>query len=373
MKFSVIGTSGSAFGLLQEIAASSEHSLAPSAIAGSLAEAVTAAQLPLRLASSAEDAILEPAVDAVIVADEDLEEILRLTRAATQGGKHVVIFPPAMCSPAFSFELHLILDESQQSIIPITGRTTLSELGAQQQSLNLSRREIQQISLELPITAAAGRDQALLRNRVVQGIDVLASSGFRYTQVTALESLAPDGSLLSLLITLNSQPSAEQAEPPATLMLRPTPRLTTTDSSLQIHHATEGRRELPVIDAAPVLPRIQWLCDHRELCSAGMESFSTTLELAEGVTRSLKRRRTVDVHFDSGSERGVFKSQMTAIGCGVLTFMMFGMVAYLVVAQLTDLPDWVLHLGRILWIAPLVIFLLCQMLLPIARDRASEK
>ena len=64
---------------------------------------------------------------------------------------------------------------------------------------------------------------------------------------------------------------------------------------------------------------------------------------------------------------------MTAMGCGVLTFMMFGMVAYLVIAQLTSLPGWVLHTARILWIAPLIIFLLAQFLLPVARDRSAGK
>ena len=97
------------------------------------------------------------------------------------------------------------------------------------------------------------------------------------------------------------------------------------------------------------------------------------IELAEAVEKSLRRRRTVDVHFDSGSERGVFKSQMTAIGCGVLMFMMFGMIAYLIVAQLKDLPKWALHIARLLWITPLVIFLIAQALLPVARSRASNK
>ncbi|MFO1001115.1 MAG: hypothetical protein U0936_12290 [Planctomycetaceae bacterium] len=123
----------------------------------------------------------------------------------------------------------------------------------------------------------------------------------------------------------------------------------------------------------PALPRIQWLCQNRDACSKWMESFSVSLELAEAVKKSLRRRRTVDVHFDSGSERGVFKSQMTAMGCGVLMFMMFGMVAYLVIAQLTSLPNWVLHTARVLWITPLVIFLLAQALLPIARDRSANK
>jgi hypothetical protein len=64
---------------------------------------------------------------------------------------------------------------------------------------------------------------------------------------------------------------------------------------------------------------------------------------------------------------------MTAIGCAVLTFMMFGMVGYLIIAQLTTLPNWILHTARILWIAPLVIFLIAQALLPVARERSGEK
>jgi hypothetical protein len=104
-----------------------------------------------------------------------------------------------------------------------------------------------------------------------------------------------------------------------------------------------------------------------------MDAFSVTLELAEAVSKSLRRRRTVDVHFDSGSEKGVFKSQMTAIGCGILTFMMFGMVAYLILAQLVELPNIVLHVLRILWIAPLVLFLIAQTLLPLARERSTRE
>lgn len=83
-------------------------------------------------------------------------------------------------------------------------------------------------------------------------------------------------------------------------------------------------------------------------------------------------RRTVDVHFDSGSEKGVFKSQMTAMGCGVLIFMMLGMVAYLIVAQLVPLPNTILHILRILWITPLVLFLIAQVLLPLARGRGHH-
>ena len=103
-----------------------------------------------------------------------------------------------------------------------------------------------------------------------------------------------------------------------------------------------------------------------------MEEFSNTLELMEGLDKSFRRRRTVDIHFDGVSERSAFKTQMTAIGCGVLTWLMFGLVGFLVVAKLANLPPWVLQLGRILWITPLVLFLFAQLLLPLARERKSK-
>jgi hypothetical protein len=370
MKFGVIGNNPLTMSLLQELAGSREHSLVVGAISDRLAQSVAAAQFPIRLVSTREDAMLDSAVDAVIIAVDDVEESLRLCRAATQADKNVVIIPPLACSPAFSFELHLILDESRHSIVPLTGRFQLVELPVMEKCLPIDRSGILQIAAEIPIENSSPESRTIT---ILQGLDLLSASGFEYTGVTALESLAPDGTLLSLLITLNSQTSVETPAPPATLTIRPRGLSPLSDPELRIQRSSATVQRLAISERAPTLARIEWLFGNRDACSQWMESFSISLELAEAVKKSLRRRRTVDVHFDSGSERGVFKSQMTAMGCGVLTFMMFGMVAYLVIAQLTTLPDWVLHTARILWITPLVIFILAQALLPIARDRSGSK
>jgi hypothetical protein len=368
MKFSVIGNNAAAFGLLQELVSSQQHSLSRCAISGGLAESVAAAALPVQLAANPEEAMLEPSVNAVVVALDDPEEVLRISRAASQAERHVVVFPPLNCSPAFSFELHLVLDESKHSIVPVIGRLSLKERAADAHALTFSASDVQQIILELPVANAANT----MAQQTLRGLDLLSACGFQYSQVTALESLAPDGTILSRLVTLNSQPSSEHIAPPATLMLKPSGAASGA-SPLRVNRADGSVQDLTVVEPPVLLPGIVWLCEHREACSQWMESFSVTLELAEAVAKSLRRRRTVDVHFDSGSERGVFKSQMTAIGCAVLTFMMFGMVGYLIIAQLTTLPNWILHTARILWIAPLVIFLIAQALLPVARERSGEK
>ncbi|MFO1001113.1 MAG: hypothetical protein U0936_12280 [Planctomycetaceae bacterium] len=174
MKFSVVGNIPRTMSLLQELNSSAEHSLVIGAISDRLGNAVQTAQISMRLAAAAEDAILDSAVDAVIVAVDDTEESLRLCRAATQAEKHVVIVPPLECSPAFSFELHLILDESRFAIVPLTGRFELSDLPASEKQLQIIREGILQIAAEMPVDDSSIESRTVC---VLQGLDVLAASG----------------------------------------------------------------------------------------------------------------------------------------------------------------------------------------------------
>ena len=369
MKFALAGNNATAFDVLRELAASSEHTLVRCSLSGELAAVASRSGVPLTLAASIEDALLASDVDTVIIAIDDLDESLRMVRAAAQSARNVVVIPPAACSPAYSFELHLILDESQCGIMPLLPRAVMGDLPLSAVDLGLNELATRQLSIELSLSQT---NPGLLHRTVIQGLDYLSASGFKFTQVTALESNAPDGSLLSRLITLSAAPTAEKVLPPATLTIKPEAE-SGLHRWLKISENNATSRSVPITEATPVLSRIANICASRELCGKWMDAFSVTLELAEAVSKSLRRRRTVDVHFDSGSEKGVFKSQMTAMGCGILTFMMFGMVAYLILAQLVTVPDIVLHILRVLWIAPLVLFLIAQTLLPLARDRSTRE
>ncbi len=369
MRFAIAGNNATAFHVLQELAGSTEHTLVCCALSGELASVVSRRGVPVRLAASIEDALLAGDMQTVIVAIDDPDESLRIVRAASQADRHVIVIPPAVCSPPYSFELHLILDESKCGIMPLLPRTGIVELPLTAVDLRLDEHATRQLSIELPLTGNSPED---LRTTAIRGLDYLSACGFRYTQVTALQSNAPDGSLLSQLITLSTATTAETPLPPATLTIRPS-LVAEDESLLQISQNNATIRSAAIVETANAVDRIVTVSQSRELCADWMEAFSVTLELSEAVTKSLRRRRTVDVHFDSGSEKGVFKSQMTAMGCGVLTFMMLGMVAYLIVAQLAPLPDTFLHILRILWITPLVLFLMAQVLLPLARERANRQ
>ncbi len=372
MKFAMIGSNPAALPLLRELVQDRNHSVTAAVLSGELLNVVSASGLPIRTVSQAEDLLTGSGVEVLVIAIEDPDEILRLARAACQADQHVVVFPPAMkSSPALSFELHLVFDESQTSIIPMLGRWSLTELSLNDYSLNLNPAEVIQLRLELELPAT---DEASLKDGVRFGLDVLAACGFRYSQVTCIDSQSPNSGLLSRLITLSAQPAAEAALPPATLTIRPAAKNSQNVEAASILHIMLANGQARQLSVGPVAmtPRVLALCQNRAACNLAMDAFSTTLELCEAVEKSIRRRRTVDVHFETGSEKSVFKSQMTAIGCGVLTWLLVGMIAYLIAGALLDLPKWVWHTLRILWFAPLMLFIIAQFLLPLARERGQR-
>ena len=95
-------------------------------------------------------------------------------------------------------------------------------------------------------------------------------------------------------------------------------------------------------------------------------------ETVDATHRSVKRRRTIELHFEPMSERAIFKTQMTAIGCGVLMGTLLLMLVYLAVASTIPLPGVALEVLRGLVFAPVGVFLLLQLLYPLARPSSHE-
>lgn len=367
MKLALIGSNLTAWPLLQELQRSVDIDLAASAISGPLLDQC-AGRISLQLAATAEDAILQRDLQLVVLALDDCDEILRLTRAAVQADRHVAVCLPLLtASAALVFELQLIADEAQTAVLPIPPRWRLKDLPPNAFHLGLVAADIRQLLLELSFGDGSPEQ---LSEATRTGLDVLSAAGLRYSQVTCLDATAPGGLMLSRLITLAAQSDAESPLPPATLQLRPDASGTGTLRAVLNSGAAVEYPLLPA-DADVHVARLRWLMKDRSRSTPLLEATSTTLELCEAAAKSLRRRRTVDVHFDAGTERSVFKSQMTAMGCGVLTWLMFSMIVLLVAGQLFDLPDGFWRFARILWIAPVVLFLVAQFLLPLTRDRSG--
>jgi hypothetical protein len=389
MRFAIIGQSAEAVVLIDSIRAAGSHQLGACCVAGSLAAAMSERGIAFSQVASPEEAIIDSGIEVVVVAEEDVDRSMSLARQASQADCHVIVIPPDEVSTAYSFELHLLLDESQYGIIPLTGRWYMAADAAASREME---KNIQQLAMDLPLTD----DAAELQRWQLRAVDALCGCGFEYTRVTALDVPGADGRLLSRSMTLAASDAADAQVPPGILTFRKSPALhvftpsggdgesgtvsraqllvTTTDgeehssaTALPDPAGCEYRSE----DEALVMRLVAHLAD-RDQCQRHMEQFSNTLEMVAGLQKSLRRRRTVDVYFDGISERSAFKTQMTAIGCGVLTYVIFGMVGFLIMAKLTDLPPLMLQIARIAWIAPVVIFLLAQFLLPLARERRKS-
>jgi hypothetical protein len=103
------------------------------------------------------------------------------------------------------------------------------------------------------------------------------------------------------------------------------------------------------------------------------DELACTVELVDAIERSVRRRRTIDVYFETPSERGLFKTQMTAVGCSLLMLTLLFIVMYLVLEASFDLPQIARQILVVLIFLPLGIFLAMQLLYFVARPTSREK
>ncbi|MFY9254073.1 MAG: hypothetical protein WAO83_11505 [Fuerstiella sp.] len=378
MRFVLIGECAEAAFVADAIQASAQHSLISCCVDGPLAQELNARQIGFSLAASAEEAMTTSGAEAVIIAVGDADRSTQLVRQASQADLHVVVLPPDDVSIAFSYEVHLLLDESRLGILPLTGRWYLNPNAGGISKALPDAAGVRSLALECVLCT----DEVQQRRSQLLGIDALCACGFQYNQVTGMDLPSADGSLLSRTITLAATVSeSESGAPPATLSFRQAAN-TKADVKLSVHQNNDSAIGIPTALPAPwasqlvrssttMLDRIVSRLQDADACQRGMVAFSNTLELKAGLDKSFRRRRTVDVYFDGVSERGAFKTQMTAIGCGVLTYVILGLVGFLIVAKVANLPPWALKTARVVWIAPVVLYLLAQLLLPLSRERGT--
>ena len=97
-----------------------------------------------------------------------------------------------------------------------------------------------------------------------------------------------------------------------------------------------------------------------------------TFEIVEATHRSVRRRRSIDIYFETQSERSQFKTQMTAIGCGVLCLTLFAVIGLLMIGALFNVPPIVMHISRVLVFLPVFVFLGLQLLVFIAKPTSRD-
>ncbi|MFP6610814.1 MAG: hypothetical protein VB835_00775, partial [Pirellulales bacterium] len=92
-----------------------------------------------------------------------------------------------------------------------------------------------------------------------------------------------------------------------------------------------------------------------------------SLELAEALEKSLKKKRLVHLNYEGRGEANAFKGTMASLGCALLCGGMLLMIVTAVLSRVAEVQQWggvssALSVIPYLLLATLVIFLLVQLL-----------
>ena len=338
----------------------------------------------IRLTPHWEDLLGGTAFDAILVGGSDAAMLDAIKQLAS-AGQSLLFLPGSDQGSTFVYELSLIRDDNHVSIVPAIWQRcdpALIRTRAALQSLSLGRVQLLQFQREVPTGGTTLVPQRDLDRTLLTDIELLRWLIGDYDQVTALRTGASDNGVLTQSVKL-----AGRGLPEATWDARGGK---STVCRLTIH-AEQGTllveldpdsREWVLIEpdgSRHVGNRSTAICEFLRRLDDGTNGPIEWQELVRGFEtvdathRSVTRRRTIELHFEPMSERAIFKTQMTAIGCSVLIATLLLVLVYLAIASTVPLPRTVLLLLRTLVFAPLGIFLLLQLLYPLTRPTEAER
>ena len=340
---------------------------------------------------------------AIIVAGSS-DAVLDGARQLTTEGVTPVVFPLVASQSVFAYELSIIRDDTGVPLLPVLPAHSDAALRELRKSIRNADTNGRPLAIRMQRTIPAKAllqlhdiDQSLLIDS-----DVLRYLGGNYDQVTAIHTGRTDDGVTNATVNLagtdvpeatwNLVPDAAAAESTWTIdvtfengqtrlsggsFFSPAKQDGVTDSV-----PADGLAKDTLRDIVTALNSSNTLAT----ASATWTDLTRAFEIVDVSHDSLRRRRTLDLHFETTSERSLFKTKMTAIGCGLLTWTLFGLVMFLIVGNLlgptSEASDaanagseppvesgwyWVWVVLRILWILPLVVFMLLQILVVLTR------
>ena len=329
MNFALLGDDAAAVPLIQAALAAGHRFLR-----AALAERLIAAHADFATIPkcSWEELLIDSDVAAVLVAG-DSDEVQTAAKQLASAGKPLLIVPRLAFGAACAYELSLIRDDSHVTLMPAFEHRFDSELVALPQRLASGEQgAIRRLQVDRVLTSpTSSLTEAEIDAASLADIDLLQWLGGRYDQVTAQRSGQSDQGCSQATLTL-----AGAGLPDATWTARRGSvdvwRLTveTERDPITLERATSPKSPTALIAAfvaadTPNAP--EW--------SDAVRVF----DVLDAAKRSLRRRRTIDLHFETLSERQQFKTQMTAIGCGMLMLTLFLMLALLGLGALLESRD----------------------------------
>jgi myo-inositol 2-dehydrogenase/D-chiro-inositol 1-dehydrogenase len=407
MRFAVLGDSPSVNALVQAIVANAGHELVATALAPQTALRLRGSIPRFVDCSGWEELLLLDRLDAVIVADAG-EETLRAARQLAAVGKALLVAPAIGQAATFAYELTLLQADQPTCFVPLFGWRAHPLVGRLRSLVSSGAiGEIRHLQLERRIVPgnSPGDGGGLSSNDIAAAFlsdaDLVQSIWGDYNQVTAIRSGDPVAGISLLTVTLGG-PAAPQVLWSATVAeTEPRWRLHVAGQrgTITLHgtgNGDEATLETAISGQAPEeqhasFDSAEWLLSaFAERTAAGATQkikpaasgaasvlcpdwadFIRSVDLFDAIERSIRRRRTIDIHFETPSERGQFKTQMTAAGCSILLLTLGAFVAYLLAETVVNLGPRVKQILLVLTFLPLAAFLILQALLFVARPSTS--
>lgn len=350
MKFALLGYDPQAGPLLDALATNPDHTLnfvlgVPDGALGDL----MATSPGIRVCESWED-LFSSTFDRLIFAGHE-PELLEGARQLAANGQPIVLIPDAAQGSAFVYGLSLVHDDNKVPLIPVPTLATnplVDELCAKIQAGRLGKVMLLRLERQLKssgnLLTRPEVDAALLDD-----VSLLCKVGGSYDRVTAVHAGGDPAAISQATVTLAGDNAAE-----ASWLCRPGSdswQLTVSGSDAEARlfidlHSSSGRLEIqPAVDekvAEKTADRQAISQSHltqatrTDFRAEDWPEMTRTFETVEATHTSLRRRRTIDLYFETTSERSIFKSQMTAMGCGLLMLTLFGLLAFLLLGAFLD-------------------------------------
>lgn len=358
MKFALLGWNSKITPLLRAISADSRHSLTIATEVPDDSHAELLAAAPgVQVRETWEELLLDMAADVTLVAG-DTENVQTGAKQLAADGRALALFPQASQGSAFVYELTLTHDDNKVVLIPVSCLSVhplVLELKKVIDRGDPGHMALQRIERSIAIEApSAGQQPAgLTRDQVdaalFEDVPLLRRLGGNYNRITAVHSGSEKLGITQATVTLSGNDLAESSW--TARAGQPGWRLEVTGSSgsatLELPSGGEG---LLTIDCSGASQRLTAPDDDLRIGENQLAALDEALndstrhwaemtrafETVEATHTSLRRRRTIDLFFETTSERSIFKSQMTTVGCGLVMLTLFGLVAFLLLGAFVD-------------------------------------
>ncbi|MHC4879919.1 MAG: Gfo/Idh/MocA family oxidoreductase [Planctomycetota bacterium] len=358
MKFLLLGWSPAVEPLLRAIAASDHETLiAASELLSTDVSRLLELAPGTRVVDGWESLLGELSADACIVAGHS-DEVLEGARHLASDGRPIVLVPEASQGTAFVYELTLNRDDTGTPLmaVPHLARHELCTR-LQQTIRDEAIGDVVLFRIERSLASGSPDSATFLSCTEIDAalmgdVALLRELGGDYSRVTAVRSTGAVEQEISLAsVTLGGDELAEATwsarvgQPSWRLEVTGThgtavidlePDLlsgklavSTGDEGQTTEDSTSDGSRLGATQLAAILQPL-------DVQQAAWAEMTRTMETVEATHTSIRRRRTVDLFFETTSERAIFKSQMTAVGCGLLLLTLFMLVAFLVLGAMLD-------------------------------------